>query len=149
MLVATPANHHIVRAVNRRSDRIRNQQLAANEAIQREEDDIFLHQQRSNSWTASLNSQVIDQMAGNNRDTATPSQTASTTTPAPPPPPTSTTPPPTTSTTQPAPPPTNTTSTMNDEEAPPWNLPPKMSQQMKDLELWHQRMGHCSTRTMN
>ena len=28
------------------------------------------------------------------------------------------------------------------------NLPPKLSQQMKDLELWHQRMGHSSTRAI-
>ena len=26
---------------------------------------------------------------------------------------------------------------------------PKLSQQMKDLELWHQRMGHCSTKAIN
>ena len=28
-------------------------------------------------------------------------------------------------------------------------LPPNLSQQMKDLELWHQRMGHYSTQAIN
>ena len=27
--------------------------------------------------------------------------------------------------------------------------PTKYSQKMKDLELWHQRLGHCGTTTMN
>ena len=62
VLVATPTNHHIVRAVNRRSERIKNQRTATNAALQQEEDDVFLNQQRSNSWTSSLNSQIIDQM---------------------------------------------------------------------------------------
>ena len=45
VLVATQPNHHIVRAVNRRSERIKEQQLVANVAIQREKDDIELNQQ--------------------------------------------------------------------------------------------------------
>ena len=49
VLVATQPNHHIVRAVNQRSERIKKQQLAANAAIQQEEDDIELFQQQSDS----------------------------------------------------------------------------------------------------
>ena len=37
VLVATQSNHHIVNAVNRRSERIKKRQLAANAATQREE----------------------------------------------------------------------------------------------------------------
>ena len=70
VLVATQANHHIVRAVNRHSKRIKNCQVVENIAIQRQEDDIELNQQQTNAWTASLNSQVIDQMVGDNCDTA-------------------------------------------------------------------------------
>ena len=44
VLVATQANHHIVHAVNHRSNQIKNRQLAANAAVQQVEDDIFLHQ---------------------------------------------------------------------------------------------------------
>ena len=66
VLVATQANHHIVRAVNWRSERIKNQQVATNVAIQRQEDKIELSQQRLNSWT-SLNPQAIDQMVNNNQ----------------------------------------------------------------------------------
>ena len=44
VLVATQTNHHIVRAVNRRLERIKNQRTATNAALQREEDDIFLNQ---------------------------------------------------------------------------------------------------------
>ena len=71
VLVATQPNHHIVRAVNQRSERIKKQQLAANAAIQREEDDIELFQQQSDSWTTPLNSQGINQMVGKSHDTAT------------------------------------------------------------------------------
>ena len=71
ILVATQPNHHIVNTVDRRSKGIKKQQLAANTAIQREEDDIKLLQQRSDSWMTLLNSQVIDQMVGNSHDTAT------------------------------------------------------------------------------
>ena len=71
VLMATQSNHHIVNAVNRRSERIKKRQLAANTATQREEDDSELFQQQSNSWTTQINSQVIDQMVGNNHDTAT------------------------------------------------------------------------------
>ena len=80
-MVATQPNHHIVRAVNRRSERIKKRQLAANTAIQREEDDIELFHQQSDSWTTPLNSQVIDQMVGVNHDTATATPSVSTTIP--------------------------------------------------------------------
>ena len=45
VLEATQPTHHIVRAVNRRSECIKKRQLAANAAIQREEHDIELFQQ--------------------------------------------------------------------------------------------------------
>ena len=71
VLVAIQSNHHIVHAVNRHSKRTKKRQLVANAATQREEDDIELFQQQSNSWTTQINSQVIDQMVGNSHDTAT------------------------------------------------------------------------------
>ena len=53
VLLATQSNNHIVRAISRRSERIKNRQVVANAAIQREEDDTELNQQRSDSWTTS------------------------------------------------------------------------------------------------
>ena len=56
VLVATQSNYHIVNAVNQCSDCIKKQQLAANASKQREEDDIELFQEQSNSWTTQINS---------------------------------------------------------------------------------------------
>ena len=134
MLVATQTNHHIVRVINCRLKQIKNQQTGTNAALQREDDDIFLNQQQSKLWTSSITSQVIDQMAGNNSDTVI--------TPAPIPAPVPTpTPTPTLIGTTPV---MGTAPTKTNEET-----LPKLSQPMKELELWHQRMEHCSTRANN
>ena len=71
VLVATQPNHHIINAVNRRSERIKKRQLAANAAIQREEDDIELFHHQSDSWTTPLTFPVSDQIVGTSHDTAT------------------------------------------------------------------------------
>ena len=127
VLMATQSNHHIVNAVNRRSERIKKRQLAANTATQREEDDSELFQQQSNSWTTQINSQVIDQMVGNSHDAATtmPTELIATS--------------PATGLPESTPAPTPSLTT---------NLPSNLSPQMKDLKLWHQRMGHSSTQSI-
>ena len=66
VLVVTQANHHIVWSVNRRLERIKNQQVVANVALQGQEDEIELSQQLTNSWTF-LNPQAIKKIANNSQ----------------------------------------------------------------------------------
>jgi hypothetical protein len=109
VLLSSPIKHkHIIRAVSRRSDRIRNLQMERNDNIQAEEDRIVIDQQVYESWAHDIGSHHFDAMQ---------------------------------------------------EEAHPIftevkSIIPDTSQQaytqkMKELELWHQRMGHCSIRTLN
>ena len=76
-----------------------------------------------------LNSQVIDQMVGNSHDTATAMPTESIAS-------------------SPTSGPSESTPVPKTEPPLTTNLPSKLSQQIKDLELWHQRMGNSSTRAI-
>jgi hypothetical protein len=108
VLVSSPIeNKHIIRAVSRRSDRIRNLQTERNDNMQAEEDRIVIDQQLNDSWATDIGVHHFDSMGEAH--------------------------------------PIFTEVKLKTTESP----QQAYTQKMKDLELWHQRMGHCSTRTLN
>jgi hypothetical protein len=56
-------NKHIIRAVNRRSDRIRDLQLEQNDIEQAREDRVIIDQQMDESWATDLGKHHFDQMS--------------------------------------------------------------------------------------
>jgi hypothetical protein len=101
-------NKHIIRAVNRRSDRIWDIQMEQNDNIQLMEDRVVIDQQQNESWATGIGSHHFDAMS----EGAHPG--------------------------------------FSDVKLKTMDTPQQeYTQNMKELELWHQRMGHCSTRTLN
>jgi hypothetical protein len=101
-------NKHVIRAVNRRSDRIRDLKLEQNDIEQAREDRVIIDQQMDESWATDLGKHHFDQIC----EEADPIFSN-----------------------------VNFKTTDSKQQ--------QYSQKMKELELWHQRMGHCSTRTLN
>jgi hypothetical protein len=56
-------NKHIIRAVNRRSDRIRDIQMGQNDNIQSMEDRVVIDQQQNESWATDIGSRHFDAMS--------------------------------------------------------------------------------------
>ena len=116
VLVSTNANKFIVQAVTRRSERIRNNQKARNNAIQKQQDAINFSQQQTTTWN-NLPRQVLDKVINDSNNPAfndisfTPQQSEST---------------------EQKGTPTQPSETINEKKENP------VSQQMKDLKLWHQ-----------
>jgi hypothetical protein len=107
ILVTNPIeNKHIIRAVTRRSDRIRDLQKEQNDNIQAEEDQVVIDQQVNELWATDIRPHHFDAMS----EEAHPIFKG-----------------------------LKTTETKQQV----------YTKKMKELELWHQRMGHCSTRTLN
>jgi hypothetical protein len=101
-------NKHVIRAVNRRSDRIRDLQTEENDALQAAEDRVVIDQQLNESWAMDIGSHHFEAMSENAHKI------------------------------------------FKDVEAPKTETQQQIyTKKMKELELWHQRMGHCSTRTLN
>ena len=69
VLVSTNANKFIIQAVNRRSERIRNNQKARNDAIQKQQDAMNFSQQQTTTWN-NLPSQVLDKVINNSNNLA-------------------------------------------------------------------------------
>jgi hypothetical protein len=101
-------NKHIIRAVNRRSDRIRDIIMERNDNNQSSEDRVVINQQQNESWATDIGSHHFDAMSKEAHPIFT------------------------------------------DVKLKTMDTPQQVyTQKMKELELWHQRMGHCSTRTLN
>ena len=151
VLIATNANKYIVHAMNRRSERIRENLKLQNYKLQAEKDAVNMSQQQTTSWNG-LPAAVLDQVIKNSTNptfvTSIEDQEAANPTLA-------------TSNADQERATSNNDNNNNDnnnddngnpeistnnETVPP---PTKYSQKMKDLELWHQRLGHCGTTTMN
>jgi hypothetical protein len=108
LVASSIENKHIIQAVNRRLDRIRELLTERNDNIQSMEDRVVIDQQQNESWATDIGSHHFKAMS---------------------------------------------------EEAHPIFKDVKLktmeteqqvyTKKMKELELWHQRMGHCSTRTLN
>jgi hypothetical protein len=101
-------NKHIIRAVNRRSDRIRDIQMERNDNIQSMEDRVVIDQQQNESWATDIGSHHFDTMSEEAHPIFTNVKLKTMDTPQ-----------------------------------------QEYAQKMKELELWHQRMGHCLIRTLN
>jgi hypothetical protein len=99
---------HIIRAVNRRSDRIRDIQMERNGNIQSMEDRVVIDQQQNESWATDIGSHHFEAMSEEAHPIFTDVKLK----------------------------------TMNTPQQ-------EYTQKMKELELWHQQMGHCSTRILN
>ena len=69
VLVSTNANKFIVQVVTRRSERIRNNQKARNDAIQKRQDAINFSQQQTTTWN-NLPSQVLDKVINDSNNPA-------------------------------------------------------------------------------
>jgi hypothetical protein len=108
LVTSSIENKHIIRAVNQRSDRIRELLTERNDNIQSMEDRVVIDQQQNESWATGKGSHHFDAM----REEAHPIFKDV------------------------------KFKTMETEQQ-------VYTQKMKELELWHQRMGHCLTRTLN
>ena len=117
---------YIVHTINCRSEITRNNLKLRNDAIQTEKDAIDMSQQQTSSWNT-LPLQVLDQVISNSTnpsfdDLNTVKTMADPDIPVP------------------------STSSREEAMAPSRS---QYSQKMKDLELWNQLLGHCSTAIMN
>jgi hypothetical protein len=101
-------NKHIIRAVNRRSDRIQDMQIEQNGNIQSMEDRVVIDQQQNESWATDIGPHYFEAMSEDAHPILTDVKLKTMDTPQ-----------------------------------------QEYTQKMKELELWHQRIGHCSTRTLN
>jgi hypothetical protein len=64
LLVTNPIeNKHLIRAVTRRSDRIRDLQIERNDNIQVMEDRVVIDQQQNESWATDIGSHHFDAMS--------------------------------------------------------------------------------------
>ena len=131
ILIASPTNKHIVRQVTRFSERIRNQQIEKNSAAQAKEEQRItaeeeLKQQQKLKWQQQRNNdEQKEEMEIQQQRSESWHQPLN----------------------------KDVFDKMSQDAHPTFNNAPgekrSLSQQIKDLELWHQRLGHCSTRTMN
>jgi hypothetical protein len=104
LVASSIENKHIIRAVNRRSDRIRDIQMEQNDNIQSMEDRVVIDQQQNESWATDIGSHHFEAMSEDAHPIFMDVKLKS----------------------------------METEQQ-------KYTQKMKDLELWHQQMGHCLT----
>ena len=126
VVVFTNANKFIVQAVTRRLERIRNNQKARNDAIQKQQDAINFSQQQTTTWN-NLPSQILDKVINNSNNPAFNDI--------------SFTPQPSEAISEQKKTLTQPLEVINKKKETPKQINP-VSQQMKDLELWHQQLGH-------
>jgi hypothetical protein len=102
LVISLIKNKHIIRAVNQRSERIRDIQMERNDNIQLMEDRVVIDQQQNETWATDIGSHHFGAMSEDTHPIIT------------------------------------------DVKLKRMDTPQQVhTQNIKELELWHQRMGHC------